>query len=130
VAGYAFSPIDLIPDFIPVLGYLDDVVIVPLGILAVIKLIPKEVMQESRKAAARAAGRPVSRHAMATIILIWISSLTLSAWIAFSIFRIKLEGFSKKNAISWPAWFKARGLLMKCLIVVSVSGTRCSTHPL
>jgi uncharacterized membrane protein YkvA (DUF1232 family) len=41
VAGYAFSPIDLIPDFIPVLGYLDDVVIVPLGILAVIKLIPK-----------------------------------------------------------------------------------------
>ena len=86
MAGYAFSPIDLIPDFIPVLGYLDDVVIVPLGILAVIKLIPKEVMQESRKAAARAAGRPVSRHAMATIILIWISSLTLSAWIAFQYF--------------------------------------------
>src|SRR6187431_573811 len=63
VAGYALSPIDLIPDFIPVLGYLDDVVIVPLGILLVVKLIPPEVLADSRAAAARAAGRPVTRMA-------------------------------------------------------------------
>ena len=46
VAGYALSPIDLIPDFVPVIGYLDDLIIVPLGILAVVKLIPPEVMAE------------------------------------------------------------------------------------
>lgn len=130
VAGYAFSPIDLKPDFIPVLGYLDDVVIVPLGILAVIKLIPKEVMQESRKAAARAAGAP-SQQTCDGHYYLDLDKLAYAFSVdRFSIFRIKLEGFSKKNAISWPAWFKARGLLMKCLIVVSVSGTRCSTHPL
>src|SRR5918994_7375527 len=61
VAGYALSPIDLIPDFIPILGYLDDVVIVPLGILVVVKLIPSQVMQDSRAAAALAAQRPISR---------------------------------------------------------------------
>jgi uncharacterized membrane protein YkvA (DUF1232 family) len=52
VAGYALSPIDLIPDFIPVFGYLDDVVIVPLGILAVVKMIPPDVMADSRATAA------------------------------------------------------------------------------
>lgn len=63
VAGYALSPIDLIPDFIPVLGYLDDVILVPLGILAVVKLIPPQVMAESRVAASLVADRPVSRTA-------------------------------------------------------------------
>src|ERR1700737_3909370 len=60
VAGYALSPIDLIPDFVPVLGYLDDLVIVPLGILAVLRLIPPEIMAENRAAAAlcRAGGEP------------------------------------------------------------------------
>jgi uncharacterized membrane protein YkvA (DUF1232 family) len=52
VAGYALSPIDLIPDFVPVLGYLDDLVIVPLGMLAVLRLIPPEIMAENRAAAA------------------------------------------------------------------------------
>jgi uncharacterized membrane protein YkvA (DUF1232 family) len=52
VAGYALSPIDLIPDFLPVLGYLDDLVIVPLGMLAVLRLIPPEIMAENRAAAA------------------------------------------------------------------------------
>src|SRR4029079_14036777 len=60
VAGYALSPIDLIPDFVPVIGYLDDLIIVPLGILVVVKLIPPEVMAESRAPAAVAAERPVS----------------------------------------------------------------------
>jgi uncharacterized membrane protein YkvA (DUF1232 family) len=61
VAAYALSPIDLIPDFIPVLGYLDDLVIIPLGILLVIRLIPAEVMAEFRREAERASsGRPAA----------------------------------------------------------------------
>jgi uncharacterized membrane protein YkvA (DUF1232 family) len=57
VAGYALSPIDLIPDFIPIFGYLDDLIIVPLGIVAVVKLIPPEIMAEHRAAAAMASER-------------------------------------------------------------------------
>ncbi|ABB32417.1 membrane protein, putative [Geobacter metallireducens GS-15] len=72
VAAYAVSPIDLIPDFIPVLGYLDDLVIVPLGILLVVRLIPYEVMAEHREAASKATERPVSRLAAATVITVWI----------------------------------------------------------
>ena len=60
VAGYALSPIDLIPDFVPVLGYVDDVILVPLGIAAVVAMIPPEVMAEHRAAAALAAERPMS----------------------------------------------------------------------
>src|SRR6266853_608170 len=60
VAAYALSPIDLIPDFVPVLGYLDDLIIVPLGILAVVKLIPPEIVAEHRALAAASQGRPVS----------------------------------------------------------------------
>jgi uncharacterized membrane protein YkvA (DUF1232 family) len=86
VAGYALSPIDLIPDFIPVLGYLDDAVIVPLGILAVVKLIPSDVMADSRAAAAARAERPVSRTAAAVIALIWIASLALTGWLAYHCF--------------------------------------------
>lgn len=80
VAGYALSPIDLIPDFVPVLGYLDDVVIVPLGILVVVKLIPPALMAEHRKAAALAAERPVSRTAASVIVLIWTVSIALVGW--------------------------------------------------
>src|SRR6188472_4131945 len=86
VAGYALSPIDLIPDFIPVLGYLDDAVIVPLGLLAVVKLIPAQVMAESRAVAAARAERPVSRTAAAVIILIWIASIALTGWLAWRYF--------------------------------------------
>src|SRR5712692_11757295 len=67
VAVYALSPIDLIPDFIPVLGYLDDVIIVPLGIMLVVKLVPPEVMAEHR-AAASATLQPVSRTGAAIIV--------------------------------------------------------------
>lgn len=72
VAAYALSPIDLIPDFIPVLGYLDDVIIVPLGILIAVRLIPADVLDEHRAAAAIAIERPVSRTAALVIISIWI----------------------------------------------------------
>src|SRR5512136_1678490 len=65
VVGYAFSPIDLIPDFIPVLGYLDDLVLVPLGITLALKLIPAQVMAESRERASEIerSGKPVNRLA-------------------------------------------------------------------
>ena len=83
IAAYALSPIDLIPDFIPVLGYLDDVVIVPLGILAVLKLIPAEIMADNRAAAARADERPVSRAAAAAIALIWAAAIALTGWMSW-----------------------------------------------
>lgn len=85
VAGYALSPIDLIPDFIPVLGYLDDLVIVPLGILAVVKMIPPEVLAEHR-AAALAGERPVSRTAALVIVCIWAASIALTAWLGYRYF--------------------------------------------
>ena len=68
VAAYALSPIDLIPDFIPVVGYLDDLLIVPLGILLATWLIPAEVMNECRTRAATAVGESVSRVGAAIII--------------------------------------------------------------
>jgi len=72
VAAYAVSPIDLIPDFIPVIGYLDDLIIVPLGIMLVVRLIPPEVMREHRETAAQASERPVSRITAGIFIVIWI----------------------------------------------------------
>jgi uncharacterized membrane protein YkvA (DUF1232 family) len=83
VAGYALSPIDLIPDFVPVLGYLDDVILVPLGIWAVVRLIPTEIMAEHRATAALAAQRPVSRIAALAIALIWTASMALTAWLGY-----------------------------------------------
>ena len=79
VAAYALSPIDLIPDFIPVLGYLDDLLIVPLGILATVRLIPASLMLEFRAEAARREGRPSSRAGLVVIVCIWIVALVI-AW--------------------------------------------------
>jgi uncharacterized membrane protein YkvA (DUF1232 family) len=74
VATYALSPIDVIPDFIPVLGYLDDIILVPLGIALAIWLIPPALFAEHREAAAeRIAKRPVSRIGAAIIIGIWLA---------------------------------------------------------
>jgi uncharacterized membrane protein YkvA (DUF1232 family) len=80
VAAYALSPIDLIPDFIPVIGYLDDLIIVPLGILAVVKLVPHDLMAEFRAEAERRAGAPRSLAAAAVIIAIWLSAAGLLLW--------------------------------------------------
>jgi uncharacterized membrane protein YkvA (DUF1232 family) len=88
VAGYALSPIDLIPDFIPVLGYLDDLIIVPLGIWLVIALIPEDVMREYRAMASAAAQRPVSKAAAIIIVALWISGAALLGWIAFAYWRV------------------------------------------
>jgi uncharacterized membrane protein YkvA (DUF1232 family) len=83
VAGYALSPIDLIPDFIPVLGFLDDVVIVPLGILVVARMIPSQVLADSRAAAKAAAELPVSRSAAVMIGFIWAAAIALTGWFAY-----------------------------------------------
>lgn len=83
VAAYALSPIDLIPDFIPILGYLDEVILMPLGIWAVVKLIPPEIMAEHRAAAALAAERPVSRTAAVMIALVWAASIALTVWLGY-----------------------------------------------
>jgi uncharacterized membrane protein YkvA (DUF1232 family) len=82
IVAYAFSPIDLIPDFIPVLGYVDDIILIPLGITLVIKLIPKEVLQECREIAENSVKAKKKNWVAGTIIiclwagmLIWITSL-------------------------------------------------------
>jgi uncharacterized membrane protein YkvA (DUF1232 family) len=80
VAAYALSPIDLIPDFVPVLGYLDDLVIVPLGILAVTKLVPAAVPAECRAAADAAGGRPRSLAGAAAIVALWMAGAALLLW--------------------------------------------------
>lgn len=81
VAAYALSPIDLIPDFIPVLGYLDDLLILPLGVLLVIRLIPEKLMAEFRAEAQRRVERPTNRRAAAVIVALWVTAAALlSSW--------------------------------------------------
>src|SRR5258708_36138717 len=84
VAGYALSPIDLIPDFIPVIGYLDDLIIVPLGIWLVVSLIPEPIMDEYRAIASKAGQRPVSRAGMITIMVLWIFGALTLGWIGYA----------------------------------------------
>jgi uncharacterized membrane protein YkvA (DUF1232 family) len=79
VAAYAFSPIDLIPDFIPVVGYLDELIILPLGIALAVRLIPPEVLAEHRARAEAAQERPVSFAAAAAIVVVWLVALLLTA---------------------------------------------------
>jgi uncharacterized membrane protein YkvA (DUF1232 family) len=79
VVAYAFSPIDLIPDFIPVVGYLDELVLVPLGVLAVRAMIPAAVLAECRDRAETALerGRPVSVFGAAIVVVIWLALAAL-----------------------------------------------------
>ena len=83
VAAYALSPIDLIPDFVPVLGYLDDLIIVPVGIFLVVRLIPPEIMAEHRAAATAADMNSVGRKAAAVIVAVWIASAVLAGWLVY-----------------------------------------------
>lgn len=81
-AAYALSPIDLIPDFIPVIGYLDDLLIVPLGIALVVGLTPPEVIEAARAKAEATVGRPVSYGAAVGIVAIWLTSaLLMIGWL-------------------------------------------------
>lgn len=83
VAAYALSPIDLIPDFVPVIGYVDDLLIVPLGIWVAVRLVPADLMQEFRQEAARREGRPKSYAAAALIAAIWIAAAAVLIWLAW-----------------------------------------------
>lgn len=80
VAAYVLSPIDLIPDFIPVLGYVDDLVLVPLGILLVVRLVPAPLMDEFRERAAGAEEQPRSYAGAAAIVLLWVGGAALVLW--------------------------------------------------
>jgi len=75
--AYAFSPIDLIPDFIPVIGYIDDLILLPAAILLIIKLIPDDVMQQCREEAETMETRPKNYVAAGLIILIWATAIIL-----------------------------------------------------
>ena len=86
VVAYALSPIDLIPDFIPVLGYLDDVLLLPLGIYLALKLIPAAVLADARHAAQQANGNlATSRVAAIVVILLWVISV-----IVVGVFTLRL----------------------------------------
>jgi uncharacterized membrane protein YkvA (DUF1232 family) len=83
VAAYAFSPIDLIPDFIPILGYADELVVLPLGILMVVRLIPPDVMAEHRASASARLQRPASWAAAAVIVAIWLGLAVGTGWLVW-----------------------------------------------
>ena len=83
VVAYAFSPLDLVPDFVPILGYLDDLLLVPLGIWLALKMVPDPIMAEcrARAAEATAAGRPTSRVAAIVVVAIWVTLALLAGWL-------------------------------------------------
>lgn len=88
IVAYAFSPIDLIPDFVPVLGYLDDLILIPMGIALAIRLIPDSVLTECRTRAQETIedGKAASRVAAAVIVIIWVGLAALCAVWAYGTF--------------------------------------------
>ena len=96
VIGYAFCPIDLIPDFIPILGYLDDLILVPIGISIALKLIPKEVIEECREKAMEEKKRevPIGKKTTLVIIFIWIVGLGFLLIWFMGLLRIVLTYFT------------------------------------
>jgi uncharacterized membrane protein YkvA (DUF1232 family) len=81
VTAYALSPIDLIPDFIPVLGLIDDAVLIPFGIWLFLKMVPEGVFEEHRITAAAAAERPGSALGAAMVVALWVAALVLVTWL-------------------------------------------------
>ena len=94
VAAYALSPIDLIPDFIPVLGYLDDLLLVPLGVALVVKLTPATILADARSRAAVTAARPTSTAAAIVIVVLWLLALLACG-------------------LAWMHWRAARGAALR-----------------
>jgi uncharacterized membrane protein YkvA (DUF1232 family) len=87
VAAYALSPIDLIPDFIPVIGLLDDAILIPLGVWLFERLIPPALMAEHRAAAEIATRRPVSWPGVAIVVAIWAAA----AWLIWSVLSFEFD---------------------------------------
>lgn len=89
VVAYAFSPLDLIPDFIPVLGYLDDLVLIPLGVALAIRLLPPAVLAECREEARQiiARGKPTNWAAAGVIVVVWLLLAVGTAVIALHLLR-------------------------------------------
>ena len=80
IAAYALSPVDLIPDFIPIIGYLDDLLILPVGIMIAVKLVPADLMREFREEAMRRE-KPVSKAGLAFMIALWALAAVALAWL-------------------------------------------------
>ena len=80
VVAYVLSPIDLIPDFIPLLGYADELLLIPLAVTAARKMIPAAVMAESRARVERMSNKPVNRAGAAAIVALWIALAAATAW--------------------------------------------------
>ena len=89
VVGYAFSPIDLIPDPIPILGYLDDLILIPLGVVLILKMVPPEVLAECRENAQviMRQGKPVNRIAAFVILTVWVILATLGIAFMFRLLK-------------------------------------------
>ena len=87
VVGYAFSPIDLIPDPIPVIGYLDDLILVPLGIALAIRMIPAEVLAECREKAKELSKKPVNRVAAVVVVTVWLALAALAVYLVVGVVR-------------------------------------------
>ncbi|TNC52069.1 DUF1232 domain-containing protein [Rubellimicrobium rubrum] len=83
IAAYALSPIDLIPDVIPVLGLLDEAILLPFAILLAVRLVPPALMAEFRAEADRRTARPTSRAGAAAVVALWLLALALIAWAAW-----------------------------------------------
>ena len=88
VVGYVFSPIDPIPDWIPAVGLLDEMVVVPIGVLIAAKMIPRQVMQECQEKAREVAEgeKPVSRVAAVVVVALWLLCVALAVFLAVRIF--------------------------------------------
>lgn len=83
IVAYALSPIDLIPDFVPILGYLDDLIIVPAGIALAVKMIPEAVLADCRLKAQLALAKPTNTKAAVVVVGIWVVTAAVLLWLAY-----------------------------------------------
>ena len=87
VVGYAFSPIDLIPDPIPVLGYLDDLLLIPLGVALAVRMIPAEVLAECRERSREIQDKPANKAAAAVVVAVWLVLAALAVYLVAGTLR-------------------------------------------